>query len=40
MDLTVKHFILHVFTWCLKIIPFLSPLTLLETVPALFIYEV
>lgn len=32
MELTVKYFISHVFTWCLKIIPFLSPYSHLDIV--------
>lgn len=32
VDLTVKYFILHVFTWCLEIIPFLSPYSHLDIV--------
>lgn len=30
IELTVKYLILHVFTWCLEIIPFLSPYSHLE----------
>lgn len=32
IELTVKYFILHVFTWCLEIIPFLSPYSHLDIV--------
>lgn len=32
IELTVKYFISHVFTWCLKIIPFLSPYSHLDIV--------
>lgn len=32
IDITVKYFILHVFTWYLEIIPFLSPYSHLDIV--------
>lgn len=32
IELTVKNLILHVFTWCLEIIPFLSPYSHLDIV--------